>query len=92
MSVICVSFHINNSYIGDYIGLSMKYLLIMILCPNVSGTCLPGYEWPVQYDNLYECLETGYRESLRKHQDIGKSEINEHGMYIKFNCREINTI
>ena len=92
MSVSCVSFHINNSYIGDYIGLSMKYLLIMILCSNVSGTCLPGYEWPVQYDNLYECLQTGYKESLRKHQDIGEKEINEHGMYIKFNCREINTI
>ena len=70
----------------------MKYLLIMILCSNVSGTCLPGYEWPVQYDNLYDCLQTGYKESIRKHRDIGEKEINEHGIFIKFECKEINTI
>ena len=70
----------------------MKYLLIMILCSNISGTCLPGYEWPVKYDNLYECLETGYKESLRKHRDIGEGQVNEHVMYIKFKCQELEVI
>ena len=53
---------------------------------------MPGFEWPVQYDNLYDCLQTGYKESIRKHRDIGEKEINAHGILIKFECQEINTI
>jgi hypothetical protein len=30
-----VSFHINNPYIGDFIGLSMKILLSLIICSQI---------------------------------------------------------
>ena len=37
MSVMRVSFHFNNSYIGDIIGLSMKILLSMLICSSMAG-------------------------------------------------------
>ena len=70
----------------------MKYLLIMIMCSNVSGTCMPGYDWPQKFDNLYDCLQTGYKQALVKHDEIGMQQINEHGIFIRFNCKEIETI
>jgi len=52
-----VSFHINNPYIGDIIGLSMKILLSLIICSSVAGECMPPFQWP----------ET-FRSSLPAHQ------------------------
>ena len=37
MSVMRVSFHINNPYIGDIIGLSMKILMSLIICETCLG-------------------------------------------------------
>ena len=70
----------------------MKYLLIMIMCSNVTGTCIPGYEWPKQFDTMYGCLESGYKQSLIKHEEIGPKDVNENGIYIKFICRKTETI
>ena len=58
----------------------------MIMCSNVTGTCMPGYEWPKQFDTIYDCLNAGYIESLNKSQSIGKEDINQYGIYMKFVC------
>ena len=75
MSVISVSFHINNPYIGDFIGLSMKFLLSLIICSQVASTCLEPYQWPDTFDSQYDCMVFGYEESLNKIQDIGREEV-----------------
>tara|TARA_Y100000401_G_C8194619_1_gene160464 strand:+ start:140 stop:310 length:171 start_codon:yes stop_codon:yes gene_type:complete len=38
------------------------------------------------YDNLYECLNAGYTESLKKSEEIGKEDVIQHEIYIKFIC------
>ena len=70
----------------------MKYLLIMIMCSSLSGTCMPGYEWPKQFDSMYDCLQSGYAQSLMQHEKLGPKEVNENGIYIKFICRKTETI
>ena len=70
----------------------MKYLLIMIMCSNLSGTCMPGYEWPKQFDTMYDCLQNGYSQSLMQHERLGPEEGNKNGIYIKFICRKTETI
>ena len=86
MSVMRVSFHINNPYIGDIIGLSMKILLSLLICSQVASTCIEPYQWPDRFDTQYDCLMFGYEESAKKMREIGRTEVNKYNMYIKFYC------
>ena len=92
MSVISVSFHINNPYIGDIIGLSMKILMSLIICSSVAGECMPPFQWPDAFNTKYDCLHFGYEESKRKLEEIAPEDINKYGMYIKFICTPVDTI
>ena len=87
ISVMSVSFHVNNPYIDDSIGLSMKILMSLIICSSVAGECMPPYPWPDTFRTQYDCLHFGYEESKRKLEEIGREDINKYGMYIKFTCR-----
>ena len=53
----------------------MKFLLSLIICSQVAGTCMPPYPWPKTFDTTYDCMVFGYEESLKKIQDIKISEI-----------------
>ena len=86
MSVMRVSFHINNSYIGDIIGLSMKFILTLILCSQTQQICMPPYQWTDLFNSQYDCLMFGYEEAAKKMREIGRTEVNQYGMYIKFYC------
>ena len=85
-----LSFFIIN--IGDFIGLSMKFLLSLIICSQVAGTCMPPYEWPDQFDTSYDCMMFGYQESMNKMKEIGRSDSNKHGIFIRFVCVPEETI
>ena len=86
MSVMRVSFHFNNSYIGDFIGLSMKFILTLILCSQTQQICMPPYQWTDLFNSQYDCLMFGYEESKNKMQEIGREEVNKHSIYVKFYC------
>ena len=92
MSVMRVSFHFNNPYIGDFIGLSMKILMSLIICSSIAGECMPPFQWPEAFNTKYDCLNFGYEEARKKLQEIGREDVNKHGMYIKFTCTPVNTI
>tara|TARA_Y100000361_G_scaffold14435_1_gene11416 strand:+ start:177 stop:401 length:225 start_codon:yes stop_codon:yes gene_type:complete len=67
----------------------MKFVLSMILCSSISGTCLEPYPMEKQYDDLYSCLQGGYSESIIKTESIGPKDVNEHKIFIKFFCQEL---
>ena len=64
----------------------MKILLSLIICSQVAGTCLEPYPWPETFNTQYDCMIFGYEESLKKMQEIGKTEVNKYNMYIRFTC------
>ena len=66
----------------------MKVILILYMCSFNTGACLPPYEFPIQYNDMYECLNAGYKESLKKSKEIGRKDVNENGIYIRFMCKE----
>ena len=70
----------------------MKFLLTMIICSQVAGTCLPPYPWPTTFDTQHDCLLFGYEESIAKMEEIGRTDVNKYGMFIKFYCTPDNTI
>ena len=64
----------------------MKYLLALLICSQTQQVCMPPYEWPVLFDNQYECMMFGYQEAISKMQEIGPEEVNKHNIYIRFLC------
>ena len=70
----------------------MKILLSLIICSSVAQECMPPFEWPQTFKTQYDCLHFGYEESQKKLEEIGKSEVNKHGIYIRFLCTPTNTI
>ena len=69
----------------------MKIILILYMCSLSSCVCLPGYEWPGEFKDAYECSIAGYEESARKLKEIGPEEVNKRRISITFACREIAT-
>ena len=70
----------------------MKFILSLIICSQVAGSCLDPYQWPESFNNQYDCMVFGYEESLNKMQEIGRQEVNKHNIYIRFTCTPEQTI
>ena len=63
-----------------------NFILGLIICSSVYQSCLPVHEWPDTLNSHYECMIFGYKESIRKAEEIGPKDINEYGTIIKFYC------
>jgi|TARA_A100001518_G_C1220218_1_gene64180 hypothetical protein len=63
-----------------------EFILTLVMCSSVENVCMPAHTWPVTFKDSYSCMLEGYQESYRKIKQIGREEINEHGIYIKFDC------
>ena len=70
----------------------MNYKLFMIICSLVAGECTTPYQMPDKYSSMYDCLNAGYAESLNKSQEIGRRDVNQHRIYIRFICEENKVI
>ena len=64
----------------------MKVILFLYMCSFNTGACLPPYEFPIQYNDMYECLNAGYSEALKKSKEIGRFDVNQHEIFVKFAC------
>ena len=55
----------------------------------MANTCIEPHTFPEAYEDVYTCLLDGYKKSIIKTEEIGREDINTHGIYIKFDCKEI---
>ena len=78
--------------IGDNIGLSMKILFTLIMCSFTTGDCITPYVHDKEYPDMYECLLEGYEMSMNKTMEIGRYDVNQHGIYIKFYCSKASEV
>ena len=67
----------------------MKILLTLIMCSGVANTCLPPFQVDQKFDGLYNCLMSGYAESVAKIEEIGQEKIDTNLIHIKFYCTPI---
>jgi len=65
----------------------MKFIMTIVMCSYYQGVCLAPYTFPQSYDSMYDCLLDGYKKSHEKIEEIGRKEINNHGIYLKFDCK-----
>ena len=70
----------------------MKFILSLIICSSVAGECMPPFDWQEAFRTKYDCLVFGYEESQRKMEEIGRSDVNQHQIYIRFTCTPVETI
>ena len=70
----------------------MKIVLALIMCSYSAGTCLPPYIYPEKFNDPYDCFMEGYNQSILKMEQIGREEINEHEIYIRFICSPKNEL
>ena len=70
----------------------MKILLTLIMCSYVQGACLDPYEWPKKFNDMYDCMDSGYKEANKKMEEIGREEVNKHQVYIRFTCTETSVV
>ena len=66
----------------------MKFILALILFSYVAESCLPPYIYPTKFEDQYDCFMEGYKQSMVKMEEIGREEINEHKIYIRFICSQ----
>ena len=66
----------------------MKIGLAMIMCSLYANICMDPYVMPSKYDSMYDCMRAGYEESLKKLQEIGAKDVNEHEIYLRFICKQ----
>jgi len=69
----------------------MKVVLLIIMCSALYQKCLSPHQMPNTYNNYYNCMVAGYKESIKIIKEIGSEDVNEHKTSIKFYCREILT-
>ena len=67
----------------------MKIILTLFMCSISAGECLPPYQWPERFNDSYDCMQFGYKESQKKMEEIGRVEVNKHGIYIRFVCTPV---
>ena len=67
----------------------MEFLLVLTICSSVVGDCMPSYVWRESFRTHYECAQFGYKEASKKITEIGREDVNEHGIVIKFSCTMI---
>ena len=64
----------------------MKFLLVLTICSSVIGECMPSFTWQESFGTHYDCAQFGYEEAQKKLKEIGREDVNEHGIMINFSC------
>ncbi len=70
----------------------MKYVIILYLCSfvNVQPTCYSEKVVALEFDNYYDCILNGYKQSHNHLASLDKDKIIEQKLAIRFQCKEIN--
>ena len=67
----------------------MKIIILsMIICSALHGNCQPPYTKTVEYNTWAECMYAGTNDTLTLYNVMGPAYINEHKIFIKFQCSE----
>tara|TARA_R110002020_G_scaffold215970_5_gene423326 strand:+ start:220 stop:438 length:219 start_codon:yes stop_codon:yes gene_type:complete len=68
----------------------MKIILSLIICSAVAGECKAPFQHRELFEDWSTCMYRGYNDSLELMNVMGDEYINEHKIFIKFACRDIN--
>ena len=69
----------------------MKYVIILYLCSyiNAQPNCYSEKIVSLEFDNYYDCILNGYKQSHNHLASLDKERIINQKLAIKFQCKEI---
>ena len=69
----------------------MKYVIILYLCSfvNVKPVCYSEKIVGLEFNNYYDCILNGYKQSHNHLASLDKEKIIKEKLAIRFNCKEI---
>ena len=69
----------------------MKYVIILYLCSfvNVQSVCYSEKVVALEFDNYYDCILNGYKQSYNHLAKLDKEKITKQKLAIRFQCKEI---
>ena len=65
----------------------MKFTLIMTICSQIYGTCLPPFEQDYLYNSHFDCATIGYLRSFDVLNKLGADKVNNDRIVVSFNCK-----
>ena len=67
----------------------MKIIILsIIICSALHGNCQTPYTKNVEFKTWSECMYAGTNDTLTLYNVMGEDYINEHKVFIKFQCTE----
>tara|TARA_R100001082_G_scaffold71554_1_gene40841 strand:- start:251 stop:484 length:234 start_codon:yes stop_codon:yes gene_type:complete len=71
----------------------MKIIILsVIICSALHGNCQPPYTKNVEYQNWADCMYAGTNDTLTLYQAMGEDYINQHRIFVKFQCKEVEKL
>ena len=69
----------------------MKYVIILYLCSfiNAQSTCYSEKIVSLEFNDYYDCILEGYKQSYSHLANLDKDRINKEKLAIRFQCKEI---
>ena len=69
----------------------MKYVIILYLCSyvNVQPVCYSERIVGLEFNNYYDCILSGYKQSHNHLASLDKEKIINQKLAIKFQCKKI---
>ncbi len=64
----------------------MKFVLVLALCSQTYGSCMPPVQNNIYYDSFRDCTIAGYEESLKILKAFSIQEFKEKKLYTSFAC------
>ena len=65
----------------------MKFLLIISVCSQLYGNCMPPMVHDNHFNSHYECATKGYEIAAGMMTDLGQDYVNNNQLVIGFKCR-----
>ena len=66
----------------------MKIILIMYVCSQLHGNCLPPIRHVETFPDIYSCMVHGYKEAYTVTEKLGEGLVNKDKLYVRFVCKE----
>ena len=65
----------------------MKFTLILTICSQVYGNCMPPAVKDIPFNSHYECATYGYDLAKEMMADLGQDYVNTNRLVIGFKCK-----
>ena len=65
----------------------MKFTLILTICSQIYGNCMPPMVKEIHFKTHYECATYGYGLAKDMMADLGQDYVNNNRLVIGFKCR-----